>query len=68
MAYRKRRTKRISRCNKAYFEDEIGARLTLAMIHRKDGSRREKLETRAYNCPNCGGYHLTSEPERTHAA
>lgn len=44
---------------KRRYRDRIGAQLALAVIrHRGNNKRRE---TRAYRCPTCRGWHLTSK-------
>lgn len=40
------------------YRDNIAARLALAGIDRTAPKRREK---RAYRCPRCRGWHLTSQ-------
>lgn len=44
---------------KRRFRDRVAALLALAEIARADGERRE--EVRAYRCPECRGWHLTSK-------
>ena len=57
--------KRRYRCGgKIRYRDEIAAALALATVRHQDGPRRPKLEQRAYRCPACGGWHLTSKPAR----
>lgn len=46
---------------KQRFRDEIAAKLALAVIRRKGKGSRPKTERRAYRCPLCGGWHLTSQ-------
>ena len=42
------------------------ALLTLDTIQRKfDGTCVQKVETRAYRCPKCAGWHLTSSASRS---
>ena len=50
----------MSACRKIRYRDRIAALLALASAQRTDGSRRPKLERRAYRCPTCHGWHLTS--------
>lgn len=45
---------------KQRYYDEVAALLALAEIKRKDSSKREKQEQRAYKCQFCKGWHLTS--------
>ena len=54
-------------CRKRRYRDRIAALLALAGTGRR--KRTRKQETRAYRCPACKGWHLTSQPKgRTHAA
>jgi hypothetical protein len=53
----------MARCSKRRYRDRIAALLALASVQRKDGSRRPKTEQRAYRCPDCHGWHLTSRPD-----
>jgi hypothetical protein len=48
-------------CAKIRYRDAIAAKLAMATAVRKGGSRRPKLEQRAYRCPDCKGWHLTSQ-------
>jgi len=48
-------------CTKIRYRDQIAAKLALASAQHQDGSRREKVERRAYHCPRCHGWHLTSQ-------
>lgn len=50
----------MTKCSKQRFRDEIAAKLALAEIQRKGKGSREKTEQRAYRCPDCRGWHLTS--------
>lgn len=43
---------------KRRYRDRVGAKFALAVIKRRGGKRRR--ETRAYRCPTCNGWHLTS--------
>ena len=54
----------MSRCRKFRYRDEIAAKLAMAGARRRDGSRRARLEVRAYRCERCKGWHLTSKPLR----
>ncbi len=45
---------------KVRYHDRIKAQLVLASI-RKKHERRPKGERRAYECPKCHGWHLTSQ-------
>lgn len=44
------------------YRDRIAAQLALATIDTTGPKRRE---TRAYPCPACRGWHLTSQEQRT---
>lgn len=48
------------KCQKVRYRDRIAALLAMASWQHKDGSRRTNTEARAYRCPDCGGWHLTS--------
>ena len=50
-------------CGKTRYTDELAAKLALADIARPDRAR-EGDEKRAYKCPLCQGWHLTSQPRR----
>jgi len=50
-------------CGKTRYTDELAAKLALADIARPDRAR-EGDEKRAYKCPFCQGWHLTSQPRR----
>ena len=47
-------------CAKRRYRDEIAAKLALARIT-AHGEAREKTPQRAYRCPACRGWHLTSQ-------
>lgn len=47
-------------CRKKAYRDRIGALMALATIQRKGNANRTKTERRAYRCPKCGRWHLTS--------
>lgn len=49
-------------CPKARYPTRVVALLALSKIQGKKDSRRE--ETRAYKCPDCGGWHLSSKAKR----
>lgn len=51
-------------CVKRRFRDEIAAKLALARIE-KGADVREKAPRRAYRCPACHGWHLTSRGKPT---
>lgn len=54
----------MSKCFKIRYRDEIAAKLALATIKNQDKAGRPKTERRAYRCPDCGGWHLTSRRYR----
>ena len=45
-------------CAKVRYRDRIAALMALASTARGSSSR---AEVRAYRCPDCGGWHLTSK-------
>lgn len=45
-------------CSKVRYRDRIAALLALASTGRSDKAKRQ--ERRAYRCPDCKGWHLTS--------
>lgn len=47
-------------CSKVRYRDRIAALLALASAQSKASSGRPKHERRAYYCPKCKGWHLTS--------
>lgn len=47
-------------CQKIRYRDRIAAQLVLAKIRHDDKTSRGKTEQRAYKCPDCGCWHLTS--------
>ncbi|MFC5181372.1 hypothetical protein [Actinomadura harenae] len=49
---------------KVRFRDRIAATLALATIQRQGRQDRDKAEARAYRCPACSGWHLTSQHPR----
>lgn len=54
----------MTECRKVRYRDRIAAMLAMSNAQRIDGSRRDKIEARAYRCPNCFGWHLTSRKNR----
>lgn len=60
---------RTRNCTKKRY-DKLGADIALAEFARKSkrNSQQAQLreECRAYKCPLCGGWHVTSEPRRQH--
>lgn len=46
---------------KRRYRDRIGAQLALAVIKKRTSWKGR--ETRAYHCPTCHGWHLTSKPQ-----
>lgn len=49
---------------KVRYRDRVAALLALASAQRTDSPRRPKTERRAYPCPQCKGWHLTSTGRR----
>lgn len=47
-------------CKKRKYRDRVAALLALAIVRQQDSPRRPKVEARAYRCPDCGRWHLTS--------
>lgn len=47
-------------CKKRKYRDEITAKIALSKVRSQDKSWRSKLECRAYKCPSCHKWHLTS--------
>lgn len=47
------------KCVKIRYRDEIAAKLALAKLGRQD--KPGHTEARAYPCPACRGWHLTSQ-------
>ncbi len=47
------------RCSKVRYRDQIAAGLALDTLRRED--KPGHTEARAYRCPLCGGWHLTSQ-------
>jgi len=50
----------VTTCTKQRYRDKVAATLALAKIERQDKTSRPKTEARAYRCPKCHGWHLTS--------
>jgi hypothetical protein len=48
------------KCSKVRYRDAIAAKLALLSTQRNQ-QRRSKDERRAYRCPDCRGWHLTSK-------
>lgn len=57
----------MSPCPKVRYRDELAAKIALAstaaQANRRSDEKRQ--ERRAYRCPRCKGWHLTSQPPRT---
>lgn len=49
-------------CSKVRFRDELGAKIALSQIGVSDKTKRR--ERRAYKCPKCRGWHLTSQAKK----
>ena len=54
----------MTRCSKVRYRDRIAALVVLAKITHNDSTGRAKTERRAYKCPRCHGWHLTSQGTR----
>lgn len=54
-------------CKKVSYRDRIAALLALARIRHDDNPRRGKQESRAYRCPECHRWHLTSLERKGHS-
>jgi hypothetical protein len=50
---------------KQRFPDRVAALVSMADIRQR--SHRDVVPTRAYRCPFCKGWHLTSRPARPRA-
>lgn len=50
-------------CRKRRYRDRVAAQLTLAQIAAAGAASRPKTEARAYRCPTCKGWHLTSKAQ-----
>lgn len=48
----------MTRCSKVRYRDDIAAKLVLSRLVRQD--KEGHTEARAYPCPKCRGWHLTS--------
>ena len=53
-------TPRKCRTRKIRYSDRIAALLALSTAQTQDDPTRPKVEARAYKCPSCHGWHLTS--------
>ena len=51
-------------CHKRRYRSRVDALLALATIQARDDTRRGKTESRAYRCPDCRRWHLTSQRPR----
>jgi hypothetical protein len=54
----------MTNCHKTRYRDRVAALLVLATIQHQDKTSRPKQEARAYFCPDCHGWHLTSQRYR----
>lgn len=45
-------------CEKRRYRDKVAALFALSQV--RDDAARPKVEHRAYRCPECRGWHLTS--------
>ena len=50
-------------CRKRRYRDRVAALLALATTAKRKHARNPKQEARAYRCPHCKGWHLTSQPK-----
>jgi hypothetical protein len=50
-----------ARCTKRRFKDRLAALMAMANIEARGEDRNGKVPKRAYLCPRCGGWHLTSQ-------
>ncbi|MFV2198779.1 hypothetical protein [Nocardiopsis sp. LOL_012] len=64
---RPRKKTRPRSCGKRWFKDRISAELALVAIRSRAETTADKLPRRAYRCPDCKGWHLTSKRERPHS-
>lgn len=59
----------VAGCRKASYRTREGAeealQRILARAARRKTRRRQTLPRRAYECPDCGRWHLSSKPART---
>ena len=55
---------KVRKCTKRRYRDRIAALLALESTGRKRHTGRPKDERRVYHCPDCRGWHLTSEKRR----
>ena len=49
------------KCAKKKFKTRLDALIALSNIQRIDNPARPRMERRAYQCPICGKWHLTSQ-------
>lgn len=49
---------------KVHYRDRVAALYALARVQHADDTGRPKAERRAYRCPRCGSWHLTSRRRR----
>lgn len=54
----------MSHCSKVRFNSRRGAEAALEDIWSRPGEVGRKREIRCYRCPDCKGWHLTSEASR----
>lgn len=50
-------------CRKHRYRSRVDALIALARVRAKDDVKRAKQEQRAYRCPRCHGWHLTSRAQ-----
>lgn len=51
------------KCPKRRYRSRVDALIAMSSIQGRDNSTRSKSERRAYKCPQCRGWHLTSKGE-----
>lgn len=51
----------MTKCQKVSYRDRIAALLALSKVQHQDKSYRAKVESKAYYCPDCRRWHLTSK-------
>lgn len=51
-------------CTKLRYDDEAAALEALASARREHEGSGKKIEKRAYACPQCDRWHLTSQPKK----
>lgn len=49
--------------DKRRFRSKLDAQMALARIRGRTENESHDIPTRAYRCPHCKGWHLTSQPK-----